>query len=78
MHDCNVNTVEPPVIDIHEDVYKCIIVKVTSQARLACELGGAPLNARLGFLSEAQFKGNCGRVAGYVAINNWNGGLWYS
>lgn len=35
-------------------------------------------NARLGFVSEDQFKGNRGRVAVYVAINNWNGVLRYS
>lgn len=35
-------------------------------------------NARLGFLSEDQFKGNRWRVAVYVAINNWNGVLRYS
>ncbi len=65
-------------MNIYEDVYKCIIVKVTSQTRLALVLWVAPLNARLGFLFEAQFKGNRGRGAGCVAINNWNGGLRYS
>lgn len=64
-------------MNIYEDVFKCIIVKVTSQAGLAYGLWLAPLDAGRGFLSEAQFKGNWGN-AGYVAINNWNGGLRYT
>lgn len=79
LHDCNVNTeVQPPVMHIYEDVYKCIIVKVTSEARLAYVLWVAALNSRLGLLCEARFKGNWGRGAECVAINNWNGGLRYS